>query len=95
MATVIYGDYEWDDRKAASNLSKHGVTFEEAATAMTSDGSAVDLADPSAPDRLITLAMSPAARILYVVSTEPGPRLRLISARVATSHERRIYAQES
>ncbi len=30
MATVVFGDFEWDDRKAASNLKKHGVSFEEA-----------------------------------------------------------------
>ena len=32
MATVLYGDFEWDDRKAWSNLAKHGVSFEEAST---------------------------------------------------------------
>jgi uncharacterized DUF497 family protein len=34
VATVVFGDFEWDDAKAESNLAKHGVTFEEAAWAM-------------------------------------------------------------
>ena len=33
VATVIYGDYEWDDEKAAANARKHGVTFEERCSA--------------------------------------------------------------
>ena len=34
MSTVVHGDFEWDDEKAASNLAKHGVTFQEAALSM-------------------------------------------------------------
>ena len=94
MATVVYGDYEWDDEKAAANARKHGVTFEEASMALSSDPIALDLADKAAPSRVITLAMSPSERILYVVSTERGTRLRLISARIANRHERRIYTEE-
>ncbi|MGA7121229.1 MAG: BrnT family toxin [Polyangiaceae bacterium] len=33
MATVVYGDFEWDDAKAEANMRKHGVSFDEAATA--------------------------------------------------------------
>jgi uncharacterized DUF497 family protein len=51
----------------------------------------VDFADTVHPDRLVTLAMSPAERILYVVTTERGSRIRIISARRASTHERRIY----
>jgi uncharacterized protein len=92
MARVVYGDFEWEDAKASSNVTKHGVTFEEAAHAVVGDPSALDLSDAIDPSRIDTLAMSPFARILYVVSIEVGPRLRIISARRATSHERRIYA---
>lgn len=95
MATVVYGDFEWDDGKAASNVAKHGVTFEEAAHALAGDPEALDLADASDPSRLDTLAMSVLGRILYVVSTEIGPRLRIISARRASAHERRIYADQA
>ncbi len=94
MATIVYGDFEWDDEKAASNTAKHGVTFEEAAQALAEDPRGLDFADASDPSRIDTLAMSSIGRILYVVSTEVGPRLRIISARRATAHERRIYADE-
>jgi uncharacterized protein len=90
VATVVYGDFEWEADKAASNRRKHGVSFEEAARAM-SDPFAVDFEDLTDPSNLVTLAMSPRDRILYVVTTQRGDRVRLIGARVATSHERHIY----
>ena len=92
MPTVVHGDFEWDADKARVNISKHRVTFEEAAVAMT-DPMAVDFDDAKYPDRVITLARSPLDRILYVVTTESGARTRIISARRATSHERRIYEE--
>jgi uncharacterized DUF497 family protein len=92
VPTVVHGEFEWDADKAAANASKHGVTFEEAAVAMT-DPMAVDFNDRKYPDRLITVAISPLDRILYVVTTESGARTRIISARRATSHERRIYEE--
>lgn len=91
VATVVYGDFEWDDGKAAANAAKHGVAFEEAAHALAGDPNSLDISDAVDPSRIDTLAMSPLARILYVVSIEVGPRLRIISARRATTHERRIY----
>ncbi len=94
MATVYFGDFEWDDAKAASNRTKHRIAFEEAADAMR-DPLAVDFEDIAHPENLVTLALSPRSRILYVVTTERGERVRIISARVATSHERRIYEEES
>ena len=92
VPTVVHGDFEWDSDKASINLAKHGVTFEEAAVAMT-DPMAVDFDDVDQPDRLITLAISPMNRILCVVTTEPGSRTRIISARRATTHERRTYEE--
>jgi uncharacterized protein len=93
VATVAFGDFEWDDQKASSNRKKHGVAFEEAAEAMR-DPLAMDFEDVAHPENLLTLAMSPRDRILYVVTTERGDRVRIISARVATSHERRLYEQD-
>lgn len=93
MTTVVYGDFEWDAEKAELNAAKHGIHFEEAAEAFT-DPESVDFADALHPERLVTLAMSPRDRILYVVTVERGPRTRIISARRATSHERRIYEAE-
>jgi len=92
VPTVVHGDFEWDEDKAASNFAKHGVTFDEAALAMR-DSFSLDFDDLVQPDRLVTLAASPAGRILYIVSTESGDRIRIISAREATRHERRLYEE--
>lgn len=74
-----------------SNFAKHGVRFVDAAMAM-SDPYAVDFDDSLNPEHLITLAASPDGRILYIVSTVGfDDRIRIISARVATRTERRIY----
>jgi uncharacterized protein len=67
--------------------------FEEAAEAML-DPRSVDFEDIEHPENTVTLAMSPRDRILYVVTTQRGERVRLISARVATSHERRLYEED-
>lgn len=79
MSTIVAGDFEWDEAKAASNLAKHGVTFEEAAGAL-SDPHEISVEDPTDPARAISLGMSPHARVLLVISTERGDRTRIISA---------------
>jgi len=66
----------------------------KAAQALADDPRGLDFADASDPSRIDTLGDVLRRRILYVVSTEVGPRLRTISARRATAHERRIYADE-
>lgn len=92
MPTAVHGDFEWDENKAMSNVAKHSVTFNEAALAMK-DPFSLDFEDRVEPARLVTLAASPAGRILYVVSTQSGERIRIISAREATRHERRLYEE--
>jgi uncharacterized DUF497 family protein len=92
VATVVHGDFEWDDAKAESNLAKHGVAFEEAVLAMK-DPLSLDFDDLVEPAHLITLAATPEGRILYIVSTERDGRLRIISARDATPSERRRYEE--
>jgi len=94
VAMVIFGDFEWDSEKASTNRKKHQVSFEEAAEAMC-DPLSVDFEDIEHPENTLTLAMSPRDRILYVVTTERGDRVRIISARVATSHERRLYEEDT
>ena len=89
---MVHGDFEWDDHKAEGNAAKHGVTFEEAALALI-DPLSLDFDDLVEQDNLITLASSPTGRILYVVSTVRGERIRLISARLATLTERRRYEE--
>ena len=86
-------EFEWNDGKAASNLSKHGVSFPEAATAFL-DGHAEmipDIDHSEEEDRFLLLATSFRLRVLVVIHVARGLRLRIISARTATSHERRRY----
>ena len=93
MATVRVGDFEWDSEKAARNAKKHGVTFAEAMQCFL-DPHGIDLADAMHPDRVVLIAVSRAHRILCVVYAERrrGDIIRLISARRATRHEKKIYA---
>lgn len=85
---------EWDAAKAASNFRKHGVSFEEAATALL-DPLALAMEDDSAVGeaRWVLVGMSSSARLLTVVSTvREEDRIRLISARRATASEMSFYA---
>lgn len=87
---------EWDQRKADLNYRTHGVSFEEAATALEDKLSKI-LPDPDHSDdeeRFIAFAMSPRGRLLVIAHTFRGDRIRLISARRATPQERRIYEEE-
>jgi len=84
---------EWDPTKAKLNLRKHKVSFEEAATAM-SDPMAATGADPDhsiAEDRYITFGVSERDRLLVVAHTEEDETIRIISARLASKGERKIY----
>jgi uncharacterized protein len=92
MATVVFGDFEWDSRKAASNARKHGVSFEEASTVFA-DTDFLLTADTSTPDRFLVVGTSAFARVLTVVHVERGPRIRIISARKATKHEEKTYSR--
>ncbi len=87
-------DVSWDDRKAASNLRKHGVSFDEAATVFA-DPLALAIDDALEPGRTLLLGMSNRQRLLLVVHAElDEASIRIISARRATSHERRRYEEE-
>lgn len=87
--------FEWDPRKAAANLRKHQVSFEEAATVFLDDLSLTgDDPDHSLDeDRLVTFGLSSSGSLLVVAHTERGQRIRIISARLATRSERRIYEE--
>jgi uncharacterized DUF497 family protein len=85
---------EFDPKKAADNLKKNGVSFEEAASCLL-DPLALARSDPDAKDelRLILLRMSQAGRLLTVCYTLRGDEaIRLISARKATRKEVASYA---
>ena len=85
-------ELEWDPRKARQNLTKHGIDFADAAVALTDD-LALTIPDPDQDqeERFITLCRDPLARVLAVVFTWRGDRVRLISARKATRTECREY----
>ena len=87
--------YEWDAKKSAANLAKHGVAFSDAADVFE-DPRAVMLSDDH-PDeeRYAVLGMDSLARLVVVVYTWRGEAVRLISARKATSTEARIYAESN
>ena len=79
--------FEWDPRKAASNVSKHGVHFADA-VAVFEDDRAITVRDGASDDeRWITVGMDALARIIIVVYTWRGERIRIISARLATPSE--------
>ncbi len=84
-------DIEWDEDKAAANLKKHGVDFADAATVLH-DEHAITVKDESAGEqRFVAIGMDALARVLVVVHTWREDRARLISARLATAHERTQY----
>ena len=87
--------FEWDPAKAAENLAKHGVSFEEAATVFRDTLSATGT-DPDhsvGEERFIIFGLSTSGRLLVVAHTEHGDIIRIISARLATSGERKIYEE--
>jgi hypothetical protein len=87
--------FEWDPRKASTNRRKHGVAFDEAATVF-GDPLSITLHDPDhAEDRWVMVGMSDTQKLLIVVHTVRGERIRLISARLATRHEKRNYEESS
>jgi len=82
---------EWDSRKAAANLEKHGIDFADAVTVFL-DELAVTIPDDRADEeRFITLGTDALGRLLVLVYTWRGENIRLISARRATRRERRQY----
>lgn len=88
--------FEWDPAKAAANLRKHGVSFEEAETAF-SDEHALLQDDPdhsTDEERFVLIGLSAALRTVVVCHCyrERADVIRLISARKATRTERRTYA---
>jgi hypothetical protein len=87
--------FEWDATKAAANLRKHGVSFDEAVTAF-GDSLSVLLPDPDhsiGEARHLVLGISGSGRLIVVAFAERPPRTRIISARLATRRERRDYEE--
>jgi len=87
--------FEWDPRKADSNLNKHGVSFQEAASVF-GDVLSITYHDPdhsAREQRFITVGMSRSGRVLMVAHADRGGNVRIISARKTTRKERRYYEE--
>ena len=86
-------EFHWDRDKAGINLKKHRVSFEEAVTVFY-DSLSVTIPDPDHSEgerRLVILGMSNRNRLLVVSHIDIGNIIRIISARLATRHERKNY----
>lgn len=86
-------EFDWDPQKAATNLNDHKVSFEEAASVF-GDPLAITFPDPdhsAGEERWLTFGFSFTGRLLVVSHTERDKTIHLISARLVTRRERKIY----
>ena len=86
--------FEWDDNKEQINIAKHGIDFTTAARVFEDENrlELYDEAHSDTEDRYITIGeINGVAIVVFVVYTERGDAIRLISARKATKQERRAY----
>ena len=87
--------FEWDLNKAQLNISKHGVTFEEATT-IFGDPLSLTSSDPDNSQdetRFVSIGVSTDSKTIVVVHTDREDATRIISARLATKRERESYEQ--
>ena len=87
--------FEWDPEKAAANLEKHGVGFEEAATVFD-DPLADTFEDPDhseGEERFLTFGLSRQGRDLVVSHCDRADRVRLIHARLMTRREKKQHEE--
>ena len=88
-------NFVWDSRKAASSLKKHGVSFEEASTIFL-DQLSITGADPDhseGEERWLTFGISKNDSFLVVSHVDHEDAVRLISARLGTTSERKLYEE--
>ena len=86
---------EWDPQKELSNQKKHGVSFSEAVTALE-DEQALTVEDELQDERrFISVGLGETGRVLVVVYTYRRASIRIISARKATTAERRAYEEQN
>lgn len=89
-------EFDWDPDKDRANQEKHGISFNEAATAFD-DELQMTISDPDhslGEHRYLTLGMTARGRLVVVSHTEDeDDRVRIINARQPTSSERRIYEE--
>ncbi len=85
--------FEWDKTKTKLNISKHKVAFEEAST-LFGDSLSITIEDPmhsSGEERFITTGISYMNRLLVVAHCDREDHIRIISAKLTTSKERKVY----
>ena len=87
-------EFEWDLQKAVTNRRKHGIDFADAATVLHDERAVTVIDDDPEEERFATIGADALGRLLVVVFTWRGRRIRLISARRATVRERRRYEEE-
>ena len=87
--------FEWNALKAARNLRKHGVSFDEASSVFFDSLSATgDDPDHSLEERrFVTFGISSSRRLLVVTHMEQRDGIRIITARLATRTERKLYEE--
>ena len=90
-------EFEWDQQKAASNLKKHGVSFEETETVFNSSLAVIfdDEAHSIDEQREIIIGHSLQDRLLLIAFTERPDSIRIISARLATRQEHEDYERNA
>jgi hypothetical protein len=89
--------FEWDPEKAKRNIKLDGISFDEASTAF-GDSLSLTIYDPlhsDKEDRFVLIGNSYKNRLLVVVHTERGNKIRIISARKATKKERKQYEESA
>jgi uncharacterized DUF497 family protein len=84
-------EFEWDSAKAEANIAKHGVSFEEAASAFGDFRSVTIRDDHLSEARFVLLGRATSGRLLVVVHADREDAIRIISARKATKHETKSY----
>ena len=88
-------EFEWNERKARTNLRRHRVDFADAATVFEDDRAVTVTDEEQNEERFSTLGLDALGRELVVIYTMRGKRIRIISARRATRREREEYHKRS
>jgi len=85
--------FDWNNRKALTNFTKHGVSFLEAVTVFDDPlaETYVDARHSDQEDRYVTIELSNLARLIFVVHVDDDETIRVVSARKATAGERKEY----
>jgi hypothetical protein len=87
--------FDWDNQKAANNIKKHKISFQEAASVLN-DPLALTFDDPDhsiGEYRLLTFGTTRTGKLIIVSHTEINGLMRIISARLMEKHERKIYEE--